>query len=97
MAKKKSSKGLVKQDWVAKPEDAIALAALRWYALTIDKLCIEIYATDRRKFTALEAKLKAQVTALVKFAKGVTAADEDECPDGYVMCDGLCKPACYFE
>jgi hypothetical protein len=97
MARKQPSKRLVKEDWIAKPEDAIALAALRWYALTIDKLCIEIYATDRRKFMALEALLKSQVTDLLEFAKDTTQGDEDECPEGFVMCDGLCKPACYFE
>lgn len=97
MAKKQTSKRTVKQDWVADPRDAIALAALRWYALTIDRLCIEIYATDRKKFKELEDLLQSQVAALFKFGKNVTLADEDECPEGYIMCNGLCAPACNFE
>jgi hypothetical protein len=97
MAKKQTSKGPVKKDWVADPRDAIALAALRWYALTIDRLCIEIYATDRKKFEDLEDLLKSHVVALYKFGKGVKFTDEDECPEGYVMCNGLCAPTCNFE
>jgi hypothetical protein len=88
----------VKQAWVPDPKDAINLAALRWYALTIDRLCIEIYATNRKKFRELETLLQSQVKALYGFAKDVGLRDDDQCPPGYMMCpDRLCAPSCDFE
>ena len=88
----------VKQPWVADPKDAINLAALHWYALTIDRLCIELYATNRKAFPELEKLLQSQVKALYAFSKDVGLTDDDRCPGGYMMCpDGLCAPACDFE
>lgn len=90
--------GPVKQDWVALPQDAINLAALRWYACEIEQVCIEIYATNRKKFTKLEDMLKKHVTALKTLGASKLIADDDNCPPGYVMCeDRLCAPACDFE
>jgi hypothetical protein len=97
MARKQTPQGRVKQVWIAESRDAISIAALHWYAITIEKVCIEIYATDRKRFKALEALLQSQVRDLYKFAKGVKGDEDDECPEGYVMCNGLCAPACDFE
>jgi hypothetical protein len=94
----KKSTTPVKQAWVAQPQDAINLAALHWYALTVDRLCIEIYATNRKKFRELERLLQSQVKALYEFAENVRFTDDDECPPGYMMCsDRLCAPSCEFE
>ena len=35
--------------WHAEPDDAIRLAALRWFALQIERLSIEIYASDKSR------------------------------------------------
>jgi hypothetical protein len=90
--------GPVKQEWVAAPNDAINLAALRWYACTIERICIEIYATNRTKFPRLEALLNKQVKELKRLGASAQLGDEDDCPPGYVMCeDRLCAPSCDFE
>jgi hypothetical protein len=83
---------------VADPNDAINLAALRWYACTIERICIEIYATNRKKFTRLEKLLNRQVKELEALGAIAALADDDACPPGYVMCeDRLCAPSCDFE
>jgi hypothetical protein len=90
--------GPVKQAWVPQSQDAINLAALRWYACTIERLCIEIYATNRKKYPKLAALLNKQVKELKALGVSAKIADDDACPPGYVMCeDGLCAPSCDFE
>ena len=44
--------------WDPSPEDGISLAALRWFANTIENFAIELYATDRRSFTQVENVLR---------------------------------------
>ena len=94
----KKTTGPIKQDWVGKPQDAINLAALRWYVCTIDRLCIEIYATNRRKYPKLAKLLKKQLNELKALGTSAKVEDDDECPPGFVKCDdGLCAPACDVE
>ena len=83
--------------WQPEPNDAINLATLRWYALTIDRLLIQIYATDRSKQAAMQAILDKAVKELYRHGKGITAED-GECPEGQRLCsDGFCAPMCMFE
>ena len=94
MASKKRSKktGIV---WQAGPDDAIRLAALRWFALEIERLGIEIYASDKTKYKAIEKVLHQALHAMGDTRDRITVASSDECPDGYVLCrDGLCAPMC---
>ena len=94
MASKRGSKktGIV---WQAGPDDAIRLAALRWFALEIERMGIEIYASDKTKYKAIEKVLRQTMTAMNAQRDRVIVADSDECPDGYVLCkDGLCAPMC---
>ena len=44
--------------WQAAPNDAIRLAALRWFALTIEKEGIELYATNTATFPEMEKILR---------------------------------------
>lgn len=92
---RKSSKS-ARRTWKPQANDAIRLAALRWYAITIERLAIDIYATDRRKFEAMEAILKRETKALFDVGQGPGGALQDgDCPDGYFLCkDGLCAPMC---
>ncbi len=94
MAKK--SRRSTRRSWKPQAHDAIRLAALRWYALTIERLTIDIYATDPRKFEAMEAVLRREAKALFELGRGPGGAlDDDDCPDGYFLCkDGLCAPMC---
>ena len=94
MASKKGSKktGIV---WQSGPDDAIRLAALRWFALEIERMGIEIYASDKAKYKAVEKILRQTMTALNATSEDIIVAASDECPDGYVLCkDGLCAPMC---
>ena len=92
--KKKQSKARP-QVWQAQPDDAIRLAALRWLAISIERLTIEIYATDKQQFQAMEDVLRKTVKRLRKISKAIDDRDEEDCPIGYELCkDGLCAPMC---
>ena len=91
------SKPYSTRKWEPKPNDAINLATLRWYALTIDRLLLQIYCTDRSKQAGMQAILDNAVKELYRHGKGTTAGDE-ECPEGQRLCsDGFCAPMCMFE
>ena len=81
--------------WVPEPDDAIRLAALRWFALEMEKISIEIYATDKRKFALMERVLRGTIAKLNFVRENLQALSDDECPDGYIRCkDGTCAPSC---
>ena len=95
MAKTRTTKRIGK--WRPDPDDAIRLAALRWFALQLEASAICIYATNKKSYLDMESVLNDALNALkgLKKAYGLTADDEDECPEGYVRCkDGVCAPAC---
>ncbi len=112
MATKKKSKK-VPVVWQAHPDDAIRLAALRWFALEIERLSIEIYATDKTKYPAVESLLRktvksmgAAITTVKSMGAAITTVksmgeaitDESVCPPGWVLCpDRLCAPMCDWE
>lgn len=80
--------------WQADPDDAIRLAALRWFALEIEKLAIELYASDKTTYRAMEEILIGTVKQMGDLSTKLML-QEDECPEGYVLCkDGLCAPMC---
>ena len=66
MAKKsKKKKPLpLHQMWSAEPDDAIRLAALRWFALQIERLGIEIYASDKSRYFELEKILRTALSRM---------------------------------
>lgn len=83
--------------WKAHPEDAIRLAALRWFAIEIERLTIEVYASDRTKFVEMERELRHTLKRLGRTRKTVQrlALGDEDCPMGYLLCkDGLCAPMC---
>jgi hypothetical protein len=94
MAKKKKAKTTGK--WEAAPDDAIRLAALRWFALQLESMAICIYATNPKSYLEMEDVLKTSLRRLRGIKKTFAIADDDDgCPDGYVRCkDGTCAPAC---
>jgi hypothetical protein len=87
----------MKREWNPSPRDAMSLAAFRWFANTIENFAIELYATDRDSFPEIERVLRGTLTELkatrVRFA---VPEEENGCPDGWVLCDGVCAPACDF-
>ena len=72
------------------------LAAIRWLAMKIEQVSIEILVTDRDKFETVEASLRDEVNRLKQLG-GPKQTEDDDCPEGYVLChDGLCAPMCGF-
>ena len=82
--------------WEPSPNDATAFAAFRWFANTIENDSLELYTTDRRHFPEIERVLRETLKALahVREAGLRSGEEEDGCPDGWVLCDGICKPSC---
>jgi hypothetical protein len=80
------------QGWEYSPKDALRLAAIRWYANTIENLSIELYATNPVTFEETEVVLKETLGRL-RLQRQQIGAPPD-CPDGYELCGGLCVPSC---
>jgi hypothetical protein len=75
----------------------MSLAAFRWLANTIENFSIELYATDRESFPAVEQILRNTLKELRHARKQFGLSAEDDCPDGYVLCHGVCSPSCDME
>jgi hypothetical protein len=91
--KKKPARGTSR--WQAVPNDAIRLAALRWFALTLEQRAIELYATDQATYHRMEHVLRKALRELDHLGKEFALSAADECPEGYIPCeDGVCKPSC---
>ena len=81
--------------WEPSPYDTTAIAAFRWFANTIENDALELYATDRRHFEQIEEVLRHTLRRLAEIRKNaMVSEEEDGCPDGWVLCDGICKPSC---
>ena len=78
--------------WEPHADDAIKLAALRWFACTIEAQAIQIYATDSGKYEAAVAVMRASVDELRDLTDDIE--DSGECPPGYVLCGRECAPMC---
>jgi len=88
--------GQVKK-WQANPDDAIKLAALRWFALNIEAAAIQMYATDSSRYAEVEIVLKTCLAGVAGLRKTLGEPDGD-CPPGFVLCrDNVCSPMCDFE
>lgn len=79
--------------WQPHADDAIKLAAIRWFACRIESQAIQIYATDATKYHAIEQAMYACVEAIHDLQKDV-ALSEGDCPPGYVLCGQECAPMC---
>lgn len=86
-------------NWAPSPNDAMAMAAIRWFACVIESYAIELYATNPTTFAHTEAVLRDAIRklALAKLKIKQEFNAEDDCPEGYRMCDGICKPSCEEE
>lgn len=81
--------------WVPSPSDATTFAAFRWFANTIENYSIEIFTTNRAKRERIEEVLRETVQLLAEErAQLVESEESEDCPPGYVLCDGLCMPSC---
>jgi hypothetical protein len=76
----------------------MSLAAFRWFANTIENFAIELYATDRDSYEEVEGVLRNTLKELQRVRRGfLVPQEENGCPDGYVLCDGVCMPSCDVE
>jgi hypothetical protein len=87
---------MVKPNWSPSPTDTMSLAAIRWFACTMEAYAIELYATDRSAFPHIEKVMRKALKDLGN-AKVKPIKDDDDCPDGYIRCGDLCKPACFMD
>jgi hypothetical protein len=83
--------------WQGTPDDAIKLAALRWFALNIESAAIEMYATDSSRYSEVEIVLKTCLAEVARLRKTLVGSEGD-CPPGFVLCrDNVCSPMCDYE
>jgi hypothetical protein len=83
--------------WEPSSGDAMSLAAFRWLANTIENAAIELYATDRASFSKVEDLLRNTLKELQAARRSFAVSEEENgCPDGYVLCHGICAPSCEF-
>ena len=85
----------MRREWKPSSEDAISLAAVRWLANSIENLSIELYATNRESFPDIERVLRGTLEKLRGVrAQFAVSEEENGCPEGYVLCHGICAPSC---
>jgi hypothetical protein len=97
MAKKRKKQSASPQNkWQPRPNDAIRLAALHWFALELERVSIQLYASNPEVFSDLEAVLRQAVSDLGEIKKDFGGGGGDgDCPDGFFLCrDGICAPMC---
>jgi len=76
-------------------QTALALAAIRWYAISIEKLSSDLYITSRDNLPAVKEALHAALQELSRLRKSMSqTAAARGCPPGYVNCQGMCLPEC---
>lgn len=77
------------------PNDATSLAAFRWLANTLENEAMSLYLTERGCFTEIENVLRRALHQMKHLRKGnYVEQEENGCPDGWVLCDGVCQPSC---
>ena len=87
-------------EWTKEQDQpAMTLAAIRWYALSIEKLSTDLYVTNPANFAQVQQALNSALSALEALRAprnaGLTAAASGAgCPPGYKDCDGICLPKC---
>jgi hypothetical protein len=95
MAKKRKKSASPANKWQPRPNDAIRLAALHWFALELERVSIQIYASKPELFNDLEGVLRKAVKGLGDIRRNFDIGDGGDCPEGFFLCrDGICAPMC---
>jgi hypothetical protein len=82
--------------WQPQENDAIKLAALRWFALRAETEAIQVYATDSSLYEQIGKIMGTCIKQIHDLRKNL-AGDDGDCPPGYVMCGTECAPICLNE
>ena len=92
-----------------RPNDAIALAAFRNFALDLERLLVRIYVTHPEKYEEMVDRMRRVLAdlyvagtneSLRQAARETSGPDrkhlsDENCPPGYQLCaDGLCAEVC---
>jgi hypothetical protein len=81
--------------WIPSPNDATSLAAFRWLANTLENEAMALYVTHPDKFGEIEHVLRHALHEMHRLkSANYVAMEENGCPDGWVLCDGVCLPSC---
>lgn len=76
-------------------QPALTLAAIRWYAMSIEKLAQDLYVTRPSMYPSVQAALDKAMADLEALRQPLTSqAESGECPPGYERCAGFCLPIC---
>ena len=95
MKKKKKQSGPSTVKWDPRPNDAIKLAALRWFALEMERIAIQLYASNPDLYGEMETIMRQTLKSLGDAGRQIADPVSGECPEGYVLCpDGICAPMC---
>jgi hypothetical protein len=83
-------------EWKAEQDQpAMTLAAIRWYAMSIEKYAMDLYITNREQYPAVKAILDNALESLEQVRSQQSARGEDAgCPPGFKNCSGICLPDC---
>jgi len=79
--------------WQGKPDDAIKLAAIRWFALMAESSSIQLYATSPENYGTICRIMREAIKKLEAVSKPIGEPQVD-CPEGYVWCGRECAPMC---
>ena len=80
--------------WQPSPNDTTAYAAFRWFANSIENDSMELYATHRDAFEQIEHVLRDTLKELAGLRKKLVQPPDGDCPDGWILCHGVCAPSC---
>ena len=81
--------------WEPSPKDATSLAAFRWFANTIENESMALYVTEPGCYHEIEHVLRHTLRHLKNLKRNYAVPfEENGCPDGWVLCDGVCQPSC---
>lgn len=82
-------------DWKTdQDQPAMTLAAIRWYAMSIEKYATDVYITDRGKYPEVQQALSGALASLEQLRSQLSAVDASGCPPGFKNCSGICLPEC---
>lgn len=83
------------REWKPSPNDATSFAAFRWFANAIENDSMELYATDRDTYEHIQQVLRRTLKQLASLrTKFAIPQEDDGCPDGWLLCNGVCAPSC---
>lgn len=74
--------------------DALNIAAIHLLATQLEQVATEVYVTNPARMKDVLAMMRADVEALRGLAPKTMSDNDEECPDGWILCDGLCMPMC---